>query len=230
MKTIITFLSIIISSNLWGQNCDCKKDTLLKNLISCDPIIFDNNANLSWSFNCDSSWLTFQDVLGKKTVIFSLGDGLVHLTERLGYIFAFEYDKTFLIQNNVISGCCSPPTFFLYDKSTGSLKKKLGRIIFYNTDRTKPFIISVTNSTYDATNSGEYQSLSVYNIDNDKTFFIELPKGQINKALERTQQMYPEYLFDKPKLNGETLTLTYYLKKPNSNSKKPTRTISFDLN
>lgn len=230
IKTLIlSIFGIICSINLVGQNCECEKDSILKDLISCDTIKFDNNTNLYWSFNCDSSWLNFLDNQGNRKIIFSLGDGLVNLTGRLGYIYAFEYDNTFLIQNNVISGCCSPPTFFLYDKSTGNLKKRLGRIIFYSKDRVDPYIISITNSNYDSTNTGIYNSLTVYNIKLDKISYIKISANEIAKAMDNTEQMYPEYLFDEPKVFRDSIILTYFLRKPINSSDKPTKTIKVKM-
>jgi hypothetical protein len=227
--TILSIFGIIFCANLLGQDCECEKDSILKDLISCDTINFDNNTNLYWSFNCDSSWLNFLDKFGNRKVIFSLGDGLVNLTGRLGYIFAFEYDNTFLIQNNVISGCCSPPTFYLYDKSTGYVKKKLGRIIFYSKDRFKPYIISITNSNYDSTNTGVYNSMTVYNINLDRTSYIKLSADEIATAMDNTEQMYPEYLFDEPIVSRDSIILTYYIRKPINSSDKPTKTIKVKM-
>ncbi len=169
------------------------------------------------------------DTRGNKKILFSLGDGLVNLTGRLGHIFAYEYSNSFLIQNNVISGCCSPPEFFLYDKSSGKLKKKLGRIIFYTRDRSKPYIISVTNSNYDSNNSAIYESLTIYNIDQDETSYVNLPPREIANALEKTGQMYPEDLFTKSIFSGDSILVTYYLKRPRNKSDKPIKTIRINL-
>jgi hypothetical protein len=225
IKLTTLLVSIIMCFNLSGQDCECEKYSLLKDLISCTPMVFDNNTSLHWSFNCDSSWLTFMDAKGIKKMLFSLGDGLVNLTGRLGYIFAFEYNNSFLMQNNVISGCCSPPEFYLYDKSSGELRKKLGRIIFYSKDRNKPYIISVTNSNYTETNTGVYESITIYSIDLDETSYVKLRPREIANALDNTEQMYPEYLFNEPIIKGDSVIMSYYLRKPKDTSDKPIKTI-----
>jgi hypothetical protein len=212
-----------------GQNCFCDKDTMLKELISCDTIRFDNKAKLFWSFNCDSSWLTFQSPEKSNTVIFSMGDGFVDFTGRLGHIYRTEYKNTFLVQNNVISGCCTPPEFYLYDKSTGEEKASLGRLIFYSEDRAMPLLVSVTNSNYDTTSTEVYNSLTIYNADTDKEYSIKLQAGQIDKALRDTGEMYPESLFEERILNGTILKLAFRLKRLKGDKDWPVKKITIDL-
>jgi hypothetical protein len=183
---------------------------------------------LYWSYNCDSSWLTFSNNEQQK-ILFSLGEGLVHLTGRLGFSFAFEYKNSFLIQNNVISGCCSPPEYFIFDKNTGELRRSLGRIIYYSNSKEKPFIIRISNSNYDPAIKADYQSLSIVNLEQDKEFHIALPKGQLDKALRETEQNYPEYLFDEPTVEDNRVTLTYHIKKPKSKTDKKVKKIFIEL-
>lgn len=230
MKTVITILSFIYSVIAYGQSCICDNDSLLRDIISCTPVRFDNKATLSWNFNCDSSWLTFKSPRGQKQVIFSLGDGLQNLTGRLGFIYIREYKNTFLIQNNVISGCCSPPEFFLYDKWTGTLRKSLGRIIFYSKDRSLPIIISVTNSNYNTSLAAQrYTSLTIYNVDKNKTYLLHLPKDEIESALQETETIYPEYLFKEHKVKNEIVTLIYSKSNLKTLTKIPTRKLTVDL-
>ncbi len=121
MKTLLFTIGLFYSILTCGQNCRCDKDTMLKELISCKPYIFKNNAKLFWSFNCDSSWLTFQNPKGHKKIISSLSDGFVDLTTRIGHIYFTEYRTSFLFTNAVISGCCDPVDYYLYDKTSGNL-------------------------------------------------------------------------------------------------------------
>jgi len=229
MKKLVATVIFSWVTFAFGQNCRCDTDTLLSEIISCDTIKFDNKAALYWSFNCDSSWLTFKSPTNKEEIIFSLGEGLQNMTGRLGYIYAQEYKKAFLIQNNVISGCCSPPDFYLYDKKTGELKANLGRVVFYSENKRKPFVIAVTNSNYDTTTVASYNSLTIYNIDNGKRYILQLPKRQIERALDATERIYPEYLFDEPIIKGDTVILKYYLKTPKNQADKPVKTITLDL-
>lgn len=166
--------------------------------------------------------------MGQKEIIFSLEDGLQELTGRLGYNFVEEYRNTFLIQNNVISGCCSPPEFYLYDKYTGKLKKSLGRIIFYSKDKSLPIIISITNSNYDTTSVMPIKtSLTIYNIDESKEYLLNLPLYEIDKVLEENKVLYPEYLFEEPTIDNSVITLVY--QKLKTAQKESSGRISIDL-
>ena len=161
MKTYLTILLILLGELSFAQICFCDKDSILNELISCDTIQFDNQTKLYWNFNCDSSWLTFESPENKKEIILSLGDGLQYYTGRIGFIDFQEYKNTFLVQNDVISGCCSPSDFYLFDKVTGQLKKHIGRLIYYSEDKNIPIIVSLTGSSYDTTVISDYNSLTI---------------------------------------------------------------------
>ena len=103
MRPLLLTLALFISTVVNGQSCLCGQDTILKESISCKPTIFENKAKIFWNFNCDSSWLTFESSNKKRKTIFSLSDGLVSLTTRLGYMYWTEFNKTFLITNHVVS-------------------------------------------------------------------------------------------------------------------------------
>ena len=227
MRAFITAFGLLIWTTSFGQNCFCDKDTTLNEIVNCDTVKFDNTAKLYWNFNCDSSWLTFESPKHFKNIIFSLG--LVNYTGKLGYSYAQEYQNRFLIQNRVISGCCAPSDFYLFDKSTGQLKKNLGKLIFYSKDKKLPFVISLKNSSYDTTLVLDDNFLSVYNIDNNKTYYVKLPKGEIERATQNAEETQPEFLFDEPILKGTTVYLTYLLDKPESEKKRHTQTILIDL-
>src|ERR1700743_1934801 len=80
--------------------CDAKPD--LKERISCKPIIFRNKARLYRQYNCDSSWIVFQNSKGKRKILDSSVNEFVDLTGRLGCTYVMAYKKTFLIQDNVV--------------------------------------------------------------------------------------------------------------------------------
>lgn len=207
-----------------AQECNCIKDSTLKEVVNCKPYVFDNGARLFWSFNCDSSWLTYKND-SKKEVLFSME--LVGYTERLGYSFAFEYDKTFLIRNEVISGCCDPAEFIIFNKYTGALIKHLGRILYYSKNKSFPYVIALTNSKYDFEKSYPYNSLSITNLENGKEYLVALPKGEIEKAQKNTGNAFPEHLFDEPEIKGSVINLVYNTSK--MSLKDSRRSILIDL-
>jgi len=229
MKLIFCFLFSLITYYSFGQTCNCDDDSLLNEIISCDTIHFENGAELYWNFNCDSSWLTLLTPTRSKQIIFSLGDGLQELTGRIGYVEFYEYKSTFLVQNNVISGCCAPPDFYLYDKTTGQKIKELGRIIYLSEDRKYPIIISITNSSYDTSKIADLNSLTIFNINTNKEYLISLPNFEIEQALENTEEMYAEFLFEDSIVENGILILQYRYRNPKNEEEQYTRNIQIEL-
>ncbi len=213
-----------------SQNCSCTKDTLLAQIISCKPKLLDNGAKLYWSYNCDSSWLTFENSAGEKKTIFKLGDGLVQLTNRLGHTDFKEFSTTFLYTNRVISGCCDPDDYYLYSKSSGKLIKKFGSAIYVSDNSRMPFLVSVSNSNYDRISRFDFYSLSLYNIDTQKSFKIKIKKGDIEKGMNNNNNyMFPEFLFDTCTIDDQKLTIRYFTEKHIKGTEPNYKSIKVDL-
>ena len=230
MKPFLLTLGLIISTFAYSQSCHCARDTMLTESIPCTPAIFENKAKLFWSFNCDSSWLTFESSKRKRKIIFSLGGGFVSLTTRLGYMYWTEFNTTFLITNHVISGCCDPVDYYLFDKSSGNLIKYLGRAIYVSDNKKVPFVVSITNSNYSTFSRKDYNSLSIYNLDSRKEFKLTLPRGYIKKAVKNNDFMFPEDVFETPILIRDILILKYYIEKYTKEKRLNYKTIKIDLN
>lgn len=128
MRLVLTLLFIIASTRGFTQQCNCKEKPELMNIISCDTIVLKNQSKLYRQYNCDSSWLLFEGKSGKKKILYSLEKDYIELSHRLGYQFVTEFPKTFLIKNRVVSGCCQPAEYILFDKESGRLVKDFGTI------------------------------------------------------------------------------------------------------
>ncbi len=202
---------------------------MLKEYIFCKPTYLDNMSKLYWSFNCDSSWLTFENFQGQRKIIFSLRDDLVSLTTRLGHVSFTEFKTTFLVTNKVISGCCDPDDYYLYDKRSGSLIKYLGRAVFVSEDRRLPLIVSVTKSNYRRTSKPDLNTLTIYNLDTRKEYKLSIPKGDIEKGMNNNNFMFPEYVFDTPFVSDSILTLRYFTQDYLKNKQVNYRTIVINL-
>jgi hypothetical protein len=213
-----TLILLLFSCAAWGQ-CICERTPELKDFINCDTTKFDNGASVYWHYNCDSSWFTFRNPKGFTTELYSHKE-LIGLTGRIGYSFANEYKTTFLIQNNLISGCCTPPAFILFDKLSGKLKEDLGRLIFYSSDKSKPFAVSFRDTTFN--------SLTLINFDNGKEFIVKLPKEQIKSAIKQLDVLAAEELFEDTIIKNNQIVLSYRYKKA-SDGKHETKTITIDL-
>ena len=211
MKLFCLFIFIFLLKNSLGQQCNCDSNPNLREVISCKKINFKNYSKLYWQFNCDSSWLTFENKYGKKKILYALESPYIEFSERLGYRYSAEYKSTFLIQNKLISGCCDPPEFILFDKNTGKLKLNLGSIIYYSEDSKYPFVIYLSKANYN--------SLTILNVDKNKNNKIELPIGRIHKTLKITDELFPEHLFEEGKNQNGVLKISYRYKK-NTEDKK----------
>lgn len=152
-------------------------------------------------FNCDSSWLTFEGKSGIKRVLFSLDKPSIELTERLGYIFEKEYQNSLLFINKKASGGGFPVDFELISKENGQVLKEFGTIIFHSDDSLNNYVLYLSSESLD--------TLTLYSVDQNKDFNFTLPKGRLWRTVRETSQMFPEYLFEEPKIEKSILTLTY---------------------
>lgn len=196
------FITLLISQMCLSQVCSCKSKPLLDEVISCEKKVFKNGAQVYRQFNCDSSWVVFKGKGKKEKILYVLND-LVELSERLGYVNWTEYNTTFLIENRLISGCCDPSDFILFDKGTGDLKTDLGPLIFYSEDMKYPYVVSLDE---------DYNSLSLLNINTNKEFKYELPKGVVDKTMEIGNELFPEHLFYDEAINDGVFEVQFRYK------------------
>ncbi|MNU20774.1 hypothetical protein D3C71_90270 [compost metagenome] len=223
----LLFLCLFSSEYVWAQACSCVSKPDIADFMPCHKIPFDNGASLSWQYNCDSSWLTFESIQHRKRVIFSLEAPLMELSGRLGYTHIQEYKSTFLVQNNVISGCCTPPEFHLYNKQNGKKLYELGRLIFYSEQKKLPFAIGIA---YPKRETEWYRGLSaliVYNLSTGRQYRILLPANITVETLNASSyDPNPEYLFEQAVIKGHTVNLHYSVYKNGRNIRYP---VTIDL-
>jgi hypothetical protein len=201
MRFRIVIIFLLSLNNSFGQyQCSCDTNQNMNDAISCKPIVFKNKAKLFWQFNCDSSWLTFKSARGRKEIIFNMS--MIELTGRLGYDYAAEFKTKFLITNYVISGCCDPPEFILFDKEKGSIHSELGPLIFYSENYNYPIVIYLNHRN---------DNLIVFNVDKNLHYKIPLPKGRISKTMKLTDEMFPEHFFE-TEVKNNVLIIKYQYK------------------
>ncbi len=202
MTTLFSYNGVAQSSKRTSfKNCWCKSNTYLTEFISCDTTRFQNGAMLYRQFNCDSSWLTFENKSGIKRILYSLDKPLIELTERLGYIFEKEYKNSLLFINKKASGGGFPLDFELISKDNGQVLKEFGTIIFHSNDSINNFVLFLSSDSLDI--------LTIYSVDQNKDFNFSIPKGRLWKTVSESSEMFPEFLFEKPIIDKNFLTLTY---------------------
>jgi hypothetical protein len=208
-----TLILIFFNCLVYGQsNCNCSERT--EKLVDCSPIKFESGAYLFWSYNCDSSWLTFVNRRKSKTILFSLGDGLEMYTGRLGYYYASSYKGVFIIRNGVISGCCDPPEYIAFNNMTGKEIKNYGRVLYCSEIKSDPLIIKFQESSYDKWHSNKKLSLNIQLINpttgKKRTLFTN--QSKLNNWIKCSDYMFPENLIDKVEVNLRTIKITYRYK------------------
>ncbi|RTZ01765.1 hypothetical protein [Flavobacterium sp. GSP6] len=206
----IIFLTTFISFDIVAQhsskgtsnkNCNYKTQPNLNESISCDTTLFQNGSKLYRQFNCDSSWLTFENKNGLKKIMYSLDKPLIELTSRLGYQFVKEYKTTLLFENRQASGGGFPTNFELIDKDNGKVIEEFGTIIYYSDTDYNNYVLYLS--------SDSLVTLTFYNIDTKTKFNYSIPQGRLRKTVMESSQMFPEYLFEEPQTNDNILTLKY---------------------
>ncbi|WP_298116792.1 hypothetical protein [Flavobacterium sp.] len=205
MKIIITILMSLIAELIFSQNCSCKTQPELSKIISCEKTIFKNGTKIYREFNCDSSWVIFETKNNKKKILFSLDKTLIKLTGRLGFANWFEYKNTFLIKYKTVSGCCEPNQYLLFNKTSGEKIANIERELFYSENYKYPYFISI-----DKDNSN---FLSFMNLETNKIFKINLPKGRIEKTMKFNGGLFCESLFQNGEIKNGIFKIQYKYKK-----------------
>jgi hypothetical protein len=57
-----------VKNIIQSENCNCEENKELKDYISCKETVFRNGAKIYRQFNCDSSWLVFENKKIKKNI------------------------------------------------------------------------------------------------------------------------------------------------------------------
>jgi hypothetical protein len=184
------------------KDCNCKDNLQLADYISCDETLFSNGAKIYRQFNCDSSWLVFQNKNYKK-IIYSLDKQMIEYTHKLGYVEWNEYEKSILIENKVVSGCCQPNEFVLIDKENGNLIKELGKEIFLDIDNFNPIFVSLDN---------ESKKLNFYNLNNRESRSIDFNFDKIDITIKSGFMFHPEELFEDGSIKNDVFKIKYRYK------------------
>ena len=176
----------------YGQDlkCRCATDTLITQYATdCKEIHLKNNSKLYYQFNCDSIWLTLENNLCKKIIIYSMTTQLYGYTYRLGYQLSREYDNSLLFRY----GCPAngPCKFVLIDKNNGRKLREFGELIYdHETREFYDFVIYFSN----------LRTLTIDYIETKKTINVPIDSSRFNYTV-------PEYQFVNVKLIDDTLNL-----------------------
>jgi hypothetical protein len=182
------------------ENCNCEENPELKDYISCKETVFSNGAKIYRQFNCDSSWLVFENKKIKKN-IYSLEKELIDLTHRLGYVGWVEYEKSILIADRLWSGSGSPFEYHLFDKETGEKNIDLGQPIYFNEEQINSYFISLDTIQ---------SKIRIYDLDTRKSAFFPFNLSKINSSKELGYFLaFPEELFSGGEIKNNIFKIEY---------------------
>lgn len=205
MKIVITIILSIISQLCFGQNCNCKNRPELKEIISCKKTVFKNGAKIYRQYSCDSSWVVFESKSKKKKILESLDKNLIELTGKLGFAEWSEYKNSFLVEYHTISGCCDPYEYILFNKTNGKKIANVGRQLFGSNNNKYPYIVTIDKD--------KSNFLNFVNLETNKIFKIDIPKGRIEKTLKITNEIFSESLFEEGIIKNGVFEIKYKYKK-----------------
>ncbi len=75
----------------------------------------------------------------------------------------------------------------------------------------------------------DYNSLTIYNLDNNKKYKIAISKGEIEKGMKKNELMFPEDLFSTPIVEKGKLVLKYSTEKYRKGKQPKYKIINIDL-
>lgn len=204
------------------SDTDCqKRKEIVVQLTGLSRDTLTDGSQIYWSYDCDSSWLTLENKNGKKYVFYSLEKEMMELTTRIGHVHFTEFSRAFLYTNKVISGCCEPLDYYLYNKEDASLIKYLGRAIFVGKDATLPYFVSYPYSGYREEDTiPDLNQIVVTNLNTLKSTTISMPKYVSENIINTGIYSYPEQI-TKTNLNQYVLTLQIpYAQNPSGKEKQ----------
>jgi|SRR5690554_1487547 len=183
MKFKLFFLLCLYTTIGYSQNCNCDSNKLLKSIINCTPNTFSNGNSLKWNYDCNASYLVFENKEDSK-ILFELEAPLLELTRRLGYAYWKEFNQYFIIQNKVVSGS-QPAEYILFDKDTGNEVKQLG----YQLGESKEIIYFLDFSNED--------QLAIIAFDKKASGYktIDLPNEIIENSMRNSNYIWLIQLF-----------------------------------
>ncbi len=216
---LLTILLLLTYSDLKSEDCFCETDSIYNNYIDCEPDILDNGAMIYWSFNCDSSWLTFK-YKEHRILLESFDKDWMNYTGRLGYVSHQEFKNSILFESKPSSGSVRYREYILHDKTKGEVIKELGTGVYTASDPKYPFFISLNLLE-------EINEFVIFNINTLKEYKLTIPKEIIDKSVESQNFLYEEDVFYDYEFKEDTIFIKYRLNK--SEIENPKHVIKIDL-
>ncbi|UUV20423.1 hypothetical protein [Paenimyroides aestuarii] len=180
------FSFLLLSYASYGQSCYCKDKEELSTIINCEKYYFSNGNSINWTYDCNGSYLIFEDREASK-ILFELESSLIELTGRLGYSSWEEFDDFFIIENRLISGCCDPEEYILFDKNSGKKIKEFGSLLYHTS------VYNIYLESY------SQKQISILMFNKEKSIYKAYSLSDVDliyKSLENSKFLFLENLFN----------------------------------
>lgn len=192
----------IFSINAFGQkpNCGCDKIKLNpENQYKCDTTIFTNRSMLYWQWNCDSSWLTFENK--EKVILSSCEEPNVYECQRTGLHFLKEYPNYLLFEYKWTSGCCTPPDIVFISKENGKEIKRINNDQFIAGNVDDSYVIYFADTIY--------EKLIYLDNNSDNEYSIQFDFGEVVSSINKNQVLELPQLFSNFKKKNDYFTFDF---------------------
>lgn len=203
MKTTIFIFALFLTSfKIFSQQLECACDNMKiaeENRYKCETQYFQNGSSLYWQWNCDSSWLTFENK--EKVILKSCENETVYGCQRAGLEFLKEYNNYLLFQYKWITGCCASPDMVFISKETGKEIERISQEQFVWGDTDKDYLLYFSDSTY--------TSLILLDHLTDKKNKLEFAPNQIDNSVIVNQVLRLTDLFENIEKNENLLTFDF---------------------
>lgn len=198
-QILIVLLVFICSSTVFSQESNCGCDTINiipENRYKCDTTVFTNGAMMYWQWNCDSSWLTFEN--REKLILKSCDEVNVYGCLRTGLNFQKEYPNYLLFIYKWISGCCTPPDIVLISKDNGREIKRIPNVQFVWGDSDEDYVLYFSDITLN--------ELIYLDHNTEDQYVYQFENGKIQGLADKNQTTSLSDLFENFKKNDENFT------------------------
>ncbi len=202
------------------ENTNCTSD-LREDFFITDTTITKHGSMIFWQYDQDSSWLTYEEVNGKKTILNSVYCTLMGYTYQLGTQLFDVYPNYVVFVHEWISGCCTPPDIIFMNIQKPIEIKRIASHSLIRLDGRQNLCIFFTDSTLN--------NAQVLNLKTDMTTNIQFPKGFFQSKIEPSGHIYPAGFFNKIEQNDNKIKIVYCYKNEISDSTWTKDSLLFNL-
>jgi len=198
-QTLVVLIIIICSSTVFSQdsNSDCYEFMHFKqNENFCDTINLTTGAKLYYQWNCDSTWLTFENK--EKVILKSCSDIDPILCSRVDLNFIKEYPNYLLFRHKWTTTSFTPPDMVFINKDNGKEINRIAKEQFVWGDSDKDYLLYFSDNTLN--------ELTYLDHNTDNKHVVKFEDGKIQDLADKNQTIRLADFFKNFKKGEENFT------------------------